>query len=155
MRSNVRKMPPGKLQVLIAGARTIYFAGGSCGVGEELALKFCELGKKKARFIPGTQILHGPEEVIERGDVIFLLFADKYKEYFDRFALLKEKTGAYIFSIGEKAPFSDIDLPIDLLKNYKPYCILAYFWNILTAFAKTKGFSLDKGDKISKVGVSI
>jgi len=144
-----------KLLILISGARTVYFAGGSCGIGEEVSLKFTELAKKKAKFIPGTQILHGPEEVIEKGDVVFLFFANKYKKYFDRFKQMKEKTGCYFVSVGEKCNFADFEVDIELLCGFKPYCILAYFWNILTRFALAKGYSLDKGEKISKVGVSV
>lgn len=155
MNNNIKNQIPSNLLVLVSGARSVYFVGGSGGIGEELALKFSELGKKKSAFIAGTQILHGTEEVIEKGDVVFLLFADRYRDYYDRFAKMKEKTGCYIFTIGDKAPFSDVALDIDLISGFKPYCILSYFWNFLTEFAKIKGFSLDKGEKIEKVGVKV
>lgn len=155
MKYNLSLPIDNKLLVFIAGAKTVYFAGGSCGIGEEVALKFCELGKKKARFVPGTQILHGPEEVIERGDLVFLLFADRYSDYFDRFKQMKEKTGAHFVLLGKKNGLSDVVADLKLVKGYESYCILAYFWNILTRFALIKGYSLDKGEKISKVGVSV
>jgi len=142
-----------KLLILISGARTVYFTGGSLGIGEEVALKFNELAKKKTKYIPGTQILHGSEEVIERGDVVFILFADRYKPYYDRFISMREKTGCYIFTIGNGSKLSEFGLDLELVDGFKPYCILSYFWNILTKFALTKGFSLDKGEKIVKVGV--
>lgn len=143
-----------RLLVLISGARTVYFTGGSLGIGEEVALKFNELAKKKTKYIPGTQILHGSEEVIEKGDVVFILFADRYKQYYDRFAQMKEKTGCYIFTIGNGNKLCEFSLDLELVDGFKPYCILSYFWNILTKFALMKGFSLDKGEKIVKVGVS-
>jgi len=154
MRENFKKKIPTSLLVNISGARTIYFVGGHGGIGEEIALKFVELAKKKAKFIPGTQILHGAEEVIERGDVIFLLFAERYKNYFDRFKSLKEKTHCHIYTIGKDVSFAEIALEIELVSGFKPYCMLPYFWNMLTQFAKLKGFSLDKGEKIAKVGVA-
>lgn len=143
-----------KLLVLISGARTVYFTGGSFGIGEEISLKFNELAKKKTKYIPGTQILHGSEEVIEKGDVVFIFFADRYKPYYDRFASMKEKTGCYIFTVGNGDKLSDQKLGIEMLDGFKPYCILSYFWNILTKFALLKGYSLDKGEKIVKIGVS-
>lgn len=154
MRNNFRKEIPAALLVNISGARTVYFVGGISGVGEEIALKFVELAKKKAKFIPGTQILHGAEEVIEKGDVVFLLFADRYKKYYDRFKEMKAKTGCHVYSIGSDVSFADISLEIELISGFKPYCMLPYFWNILARFAQLKGFSLDKGEKIAKVGVA-
>jgi fructoselysine-6-P-deglycase FrlB-like protein len=155
MRQNKDIEVDSKLLILISGARTVYFAGGSNGIGEEIALKFSELAKKKSKFIPGTQILHGTEEVIEKGDVVFLLFANQYSDYMDRFKQMKQKTGCHFVAIGENCEFADFNPKIKLVSGYRPYCILAYFWNILTRFALVKGYSLDKGDKISKVGVSI
>ena len=154
MRENFKKKIPISLLVNISGARTVYFVGGSSGIGEEIALKFVELAKKKAKFIPGTQILHGAEEVIEKGDVIFLLFAERYKNYFDRFKSLKEKTDCHIYTIGKDVSFAETALDVELVSGFKPYCMLPYFWSMLTQFAKLKGFSLDKGDKIAKVGVA-
>lgn len=142
-----------RLLILISGARTVYFTGGSLGIGEELALKFNELAKKKTKYIPGTQILHGSEEVIEKGDVVFILFADRYKQYYDRFAQMREKTGCYIFTIPDGNKLCEFPLDLKTIDDFKPYCVLSYFWNILTKFALTKGFSLDKGEKIVKVGV--
>jgi fructoselysine-6-P-deglycase FrlB-like protein len=155
MRKNKDIEVDNKLLILISGARTVYFAGGSNGIGEEIALKFSELGKKKSKFIAGTQILHGTEEVIEKGDIVFLLFADKYIDYMDRFEQMKQKTGCHFVAVGEKCKFADFNLQINFVTGYRPYCILAYFWNILTRFALIKGYSLDKAEKISKVGVSI
>lgn len=151
-RNNAKEIPT-KLLVLISGARTVYFAGGDSGIGYEISLKFMELAKKKSKFIPGTQILHGPEEVIEKGDVVFLLFADKYKAYFDRFKEMKNKTGCHLILVGHKNPVSEMDLDVELAKGYRPYSMLSYFWNLLTQYAKLKGFNLDKGDRIQKVGV--
>lgn len=153
MQTNIELELDPKLLVLISGARTVYFTGGSFGIGEEISLKFNELAKKKSKYIPGTQILHGSEEVIEKGDVIFIIFADRYKPYYDRFIQMREKTGCYIFTIGNGDKISDLKLDIEMLDEFKPYCILSYFWNILTKFALTKGYSLDKGEKIVKVGV--
>lgn len=154
MDQNIKCEIDPKLLVLISGARTIYFTGGSFGIGEEIALKFNELAKKKTKYIPGTQILHGSEEVIEKGDVVFVLFADRYKPYYDRFKQMREKTGCYIFTVGNGSTLSEFHLDIGMVDSFKPYCILSYFWNILTKFALMKGFSLDKGEKIVKVGVS-
>lgn len=144
-----------RLTLAIAGAQTVYFVGGSTGIGEEIALKFNELAKKKSKFIPGTQILHGSEEVIEKGDVVFLLFADKYRDYADRFRQMKNKTGCIFITIGQNWPVSDVDVDLELVTGYKPYCYLAYFWNILTKYALLRGYSLDKADKIAKVGVGV
>ncbi|PIT97343.1 hypothetical protein COT77_01845 [Candidatus Berkelbacteria bacterium CG10_big_fil_rev_8_21_14_0_10_41_12] len=153
MEKNSKIDIPHKIPVLVSGARTVYFAGGDSGIGYEISLKFMELAKKKSKFIPGTQILHGPEEVIEKGDVVFLLFADKYKVYFDRFKEMRNKTGCHLFLIGSKNPLTELALEIELVKGYKPYCILAYFWNLLKDFATLKGYNLDKAEKISKIGV--
>lgn len=153
MRENISVQIDPRLLVLISGARTVYFTGGSLGIGEELALKFNELAKKKTKYIPGTQILHGSEEVIEKGDVIFILFADRYKQYYDRFVQMREKTGCYIFTIPNGNKICEFPLELQMVDDFKPYCILSYFWNILTEFALVKGFSLDKGEKIVKVGV--
>jgi len=153
MRANLKKKISHKLLVQISGARTVYFIGGYSGIGEEISLKFTELAKKKSKFVPGTQILHGLEEVIEKGDAVFLLFAERYKKYLDRFRMMKTKTGCYLYFVGSHNSISDIELDLELAKGFKPYCILAYFWNILTEFALLKGYSLDKGEKISKVGV--
>ncbi len=154
MRENFKKPISTSLLINISGARTIYFVGGHSGIGEETALKFVELAKKKTKFIPGTQILHGAEEVIEKGDVVFLLFADHYKKYYDRLKEMKEKTGCHFYSIGNGSTFSDENIELNLISGFRPYCMLPYFWNLLSQFAKLKGFSLDKGDKIVKVGVA-
>lgn len=155
MKSNLNLPIDTRLTLAIAGAQTVYFVGGSTGIGEEVALKFNELAKKKSKFIPGTQILHGSEEVIEKGDVVFLLFADKYRDYADRFRQMKEKTGCFFVTVGQNWPISDADAKLELVSNYKPYCYLAYFWNILTKYALLRGYSLDKADKIAKVGVGV
>lgn len=153
MKKNISSAIDNRLTLAIAGAQTVYFVGGSTGIGEEVALKFNEIAKKKSKFIPGTQILHGSEEVIEKGDVVFLLFADKYRDYADRFAEMKLKTGCFFVTIGKNWPISDIEACLELVKGYKPYCYLAYFWNILTKYALLRGYSLDKAEKIAKVGV--
>lgn len=153
MKKNLNLSIDSRLVLAIAGAQTVYFVGGSTGIGEEVALKFNELAKKKSKFIPGTQILHGSEEVIEKGDVVFLLFAEKYRDYADRFKQMKEKTGCFFVTVGQNWPISDVDARLELVSGYKPYCYLAYFWNILTKYALLRGYSLDKADKIAKVGV--
>ena len=62
---------PAEIVDWVKKAETIYFAGYNDGVAEELTLKTNEITRRKSDFLEGTYALHGIEEVMKEGDIIF------------------------------------------------------------------------------------
>jgi glucosamine 6-phosphate synthetase-like amidotransferase/phosphosugar isomerase protein len=64
---------PQDIVAAAAQAPTLYFSGYNDGVAEELTLKTNEITRKKSDFLEGTYAVHGIEEVMEPGDVVFVV----------------------------------------------------------------------------------
>ena len=140
---------PAEIVDWVRGANTIYFAGMNDGVAEELTLKTNEITRRKSDFLEGTYALHGPEEVMQDGDVVFVInpieseYA-KYKTVFD---------GAHVHVVAidtKPTPFTTIVVPD--AGDLQQYVYLCAGWNILVEIASADGINLDKPERARKVG---
>ena len=130
-------------------ANTIYFAGMNDGVAEELTLKTNEIVRGKSDFLEGTYALHGPEEVMQEGDIVFVInpIESEYAKYQTVFG------GAHVHVVAidtKPTPFTTIVVPdAGLLQQYVYLCA---GWNILVEIATAAGINLDKPERARKVG---
>jgi glucosamine--fructose-6-phosphate aminotransferase (isomerizing) len=133
-----------------AGARTIYFAGLNDGVAEELTLKTNEITRKTSDFLEGTYAVHGIEEVMDAGDIVFVVEpiaeeVEKFKE------VLVDGVGMKVVAISTaKVPLETIQVPDAGEMN--PYVFLAAGWNVLIEIGLLLGIDLDKPERARKVG---
>ena len=128
----------------------IYFAGYNDGVAEELTLKTNEIARKKSDYLEGTYAVHGIEEVLEKGDVIFII--DPIKEETEKFQkVLVDGAGAKVFAIAtHETPFQTIITPD--AGDFNPYLFLCTGWNLLVEIGLASGQNLDKTNRARKVG---
>ncbi|MDP7636088.1 MAG: sugar isomerase [Phycisphaerae bacterium] len=133
-----------------AGARTIYFAGVNDGVAEDLTLKTNEITRKTSDFLEGTYAVHGIEEVMDAGDIVFVVEpiaeeVEKFKE------VLVDGVGMKVVAISSaKVPLETIQVPDAGEMN--PYVFLAAGWNVLIEIGLSLGIDLDKAERARKVG---
>lgn len=130
-------------------AKTIYFAGLNDGVAEELTLKTNEITRRKSDFLEGTYALHGPEEVMQDGDIVFVVepIKDEYEKYMKVFG----GANVHVVAIApEKTPFTTILVPD--AGEYQQYVDLCAGWNILVEIGVSLGINLDKPERARKVG---
>ena len=131
-------------------AETIYFAGYNDGVAEELTLKTNEITRRKSDFLEGTYVLHGIEEVMRRGDIIFMVDPiegeyEKFQEY------LVDGAGVRIVAISDHdTPFPTIKVPS--AGDFNPYVFLCAGWNLLVEIGISTGMDLDHPNRARKVG---
>ena len=130
-------------------AKTIYFAGMNDGVAEELTLKTNEIVRHKSDFLEGTYALHGPEEVMEDGDIVFVVnpIESEYKKYQKVFG------GANVHVVAidtKKTPFTTVVVPE--AGELQQYVYLCAGWNILVEIGLSLGVNLDKPSRARKVG---
>lgn len=131
-------------------AKTIYFAGMNDGVAEELTLKTNEITRRKSDFLEGTYALHGPEEVMEDGDVVFVV-APVESEY-AKYKTVFEGAGVHAVAIDTKpTPFPQTIVVPDA-GDLQAYVNLCAGWNILVEIASADGINLDKPSRARKVG---
>ena len=140
---------PAEIINWVRGARTIYFAGMNDGVTEELTLKTNEITRRKSDFLEGTYALHGPEEVMEDGDIVFVVnpIESEYQKYQTVFG------GANVHVVAidtKKTPFTTIVVPD--AGDLQAYVYLAAGWNTLVEIAQADGINLDKPNRARKVG---
>lgn len=130
-------------------ARTIYFAGMNDGVAEELTLKTNEITRRKSDFLEGTYALHGPEEVMQDGDIVFVV--EPIKDEYEKYQKVFGGANVHVVAIApEKTPFTTIVVPE--AGEYQQYVDLCAGWNILVAVGVALGINLDKPERARKVG---
>ncbi len=128
----------------------IYFAGWGNGVAEELSLKAGELLRKKTRFLDGTMLLHGIEEIMDKGELIVLI--DPFEE--DE-ALIKERLekniGVDVIVVSERQTlFPTILIPE--APGFECYIQMAASWNLLIGAGLQLGLDIDHPARVKKVG---
>ncbi len=131
-------------------AQTIYFAGYNDGVAEELTLKTNEITRRKSDFLEGTYALHGIEEVMQEGDIIFWIdpIADEYDKIQD---CLVKGAGVKVVAIADHdTPFPTIKTPA--AGDFNPYVYLCAGWNVLVEIGIATGMDLDHPNRARKVG---
>jgi glutamine---fructose-6-phosphate transaminase (isomerizing) len=131
-------------------ARMIYFAGYNDGVAEELTLKTNEITRKPSDFLEGTYAVHGIEEVMHPGDVVFVV--EPIAEEMDKFKqVLVDGVGLKVVAISSRpTPMETILVPDAGEMN--PYVFLAAGWNVLVEIGLALGINLDKASRARKVG---
>ncbi len=136
----------------IAGAPTVYFAGRTDGVAEELALKANEIVRARSDFLPGTYAVHGIEEVMDPADV--LIWIDPPAEYEAKFReVLEGGVGLSIIAIAAReTSFPTIRIPEPADTDTRAYLELAAGWNLLIEAGVSLGINIDKPDRARKVG---
>ena len=140
---------PAEIVEWARGAKTIYFAGLNDGVTEELTLKTNEITRRKSDFLEGTYALHGPEEVMEDGDIVFVVnpIESEYAKYQTVF------NGAHVHVVAldtKQTPFTTIVVPD--AGELQGYVYLCAGWNLLVEIASADGINLDKPVRARKVG---
>jgi glucosamine--fructose-6-phosphate aminotransferase (isomerizing) len=131
-------------------APTIYFAGFNDGVAEELTLKTNEITRKKSDFLEGTYAVHGIEEVMDPGDIVFVV--DPIEDEVDKFHDVLEKgVGLKVVAIASRPTrFPTILVPD--AGDFAPYVYLCAGWNVLVEIGMASGINLDKPQRARKVG---
>jgi glucosamine--fructose-6-phosphate aminotransferase (isomerizing) len=135
----------------LVNSNTIFFSGYNNGVAEELTLKTNEILRKKSGFLPGTYLLHGIEEVIEKNDVIILVdpFESEYEKIYEIYC---KNIGATVVAITNNAsPFLNISIPeSDQFED--GYIKLAAGWNLLVEAGIALNVQMDKTMRARKIG---
>jgi glucosamine--fructose-6-phosphate aminotransferase (isomerizing) len=131
-------------------APTIYFAGFNDGVAEELTSKTNEITRKKSDFLEGTYAVHGIEEVMDPGDIVFVV--DPIDDEADKFHDVLEKgVGLKVVAIANRPTrFPTILVPD--AGDFTPYVYLCAGWNVLVEIGMASGINLDKPQRARKVG---
>lgn len=140
---------PAEVVDWVKGAKTIYFAGMNDGVAEELTLKTNEITRRKSDFLEGTYALHGPEEVMEDGDIVFVV-APIESEY-EKYKAVFNGANVHVVAIDTKqTPFTTIVVPE--AGELQQYVYLCAGWNILVEVGVADNINLDKPNRARKVG---
>lgn len=131
------------------GARTIYFAGMNDGVAEELTLKTNEITRRKSDFLEGTYALHGPEEVMQEGDIVFIV--EPIESEYEKYRTVFDGAGVHVVAIASKqTPFTTVVVPD--AGEYQQYVDLCAGWNVLVEIGVADNINLDKPQRARKVG---
>ncbi|MCX7014832.1 MAG: SIS domain-containing protein [Candidatus Sumerlaeota bacterium] len=166
----------------LARAETVYVAGRDDGVAEEIALKACEIVRKKAVFCEGTYILHGVEEVMTPRDAVLLIDPfeaewEKYQEVLTRgvglpvLAICGERSQTACgersqtacgersrTTCGERSrttasrPTPFPTIPIPSMPEFDSYLQLCAGWNLLVAAGLALTLDIDHPRRARKVG---
>lgn len=140
---------PAEVVEWVKGAKTIYFAGMNDGVAEELTLKTNEITRRKSDFMEGTYSLHGPEEVMEDGDIVFVV--EPIKSEYEKYKAVFGGANVHVVAIApEQTPFTTIVVPE--AGDYQQYVDLCAGWNILVEVGMSDNINLDKPKRARKVG---
>ena len=130
-------------------AKTIYFAGMNDGVAEELTLKTNEITRRKSDFLEGTYALHGPEEVMQDNDIVFVV--NPIESEYQKYKTVFEGAHVHVVAIDTKpTPFTTIVVPDAGL--LQPYVYLCAGWNILVEIGMADSINLDKPERARKIG---
>lgn len=140
---------PTEIVEWVKGARTIYFAGMNDGVAEELTLKTNEITRRKSDFLEGTYALHGIEEVMQDGDIVFVV--EPIESEYEKYQKVFGNANVHVVAIDTKpTPFTTIVVPE--AGEMQPYIYLAAGWDILVEVGLALGINLDKPTRARKVG---
>lgn len=140
---------PSEVVEWVKGAKTIYFAGMNDGVAEELTLKTNEITRRKSDFLEGTYALHGPEEVMQDGDIVFVV--EPIESEYEKYKSVFGGANVHVVAISpRKTPFSTIVVPD--AGDLQQYVDLCAGWNILVEVGVADGINLDKPERARKVG---
>ena len=135
----------------LVNANTIFFTGYNNGVAEELSLKTNEILRKKSGFLPGTFLLHGIEEVIQKDDLIVLVdpIESEYEKIYNVYC---KNIGAKVIALTNNAsPFISVSVPeADRFQN--GYVRLAAGWNVLVEAGVKLNVQMDKTARARKIG---
>lgn len=130
-------------------ATTIYFAGMNDGVAEELTLKTNEIVRRKSDFLEGTYALHGPEEVMQEGDIVFVV--EPIEAEYEKYQTVFGGANVHVVAISSKqTPFETILVPD--AADLQQYVDLCAGWNVLVEIGIALGINLDKPNRARKVG---
>ena len=141
---------PAEIVDWVKGAHTIYFAGFNDGVAEELTLKTNEITRRKSDFLEGTYAVHGLEEVMQDGDIVFLV--NPIESEYDKFLTVFKGAGVHVVAIDTKpTPFERTVIVPDA-GEMQPYVYLCAGWNILVEVGLSDGINLDKPERARNVG---
>ena len=141
---------PAEIVEWVKGAHTIYFGGMNDGVAEELTLKTNEITRRKSDFLEGTYAVHGIEEVMQEGDIVFLV--NPIESEYDKFLTVFKGAGVHVVAIDTKpTPFEKTIIVPDA-GEMQPYVYLCAGWNILVEVGISDGINLDKPERARKVG---
>lgn len=143
------EVPPEIVEVL-AGARTLYWAGRNDGAAEELTLKTNEIARKKSDFLEGTYAAHGIEEVLESSDALVVVdpFPDEEAKFEE---VLVKGAGIRVVAIAQRETrFSALRVPS--YGDFSPYIQLCAGWNLLVAAGLALGVDLDHPVRARKIG---
>jgi glutamine---fructose-6-phosphate transaminase (isomerizing) len=139
-----------KLVKLTAEAPFIYFAGWNNGVAEELSLKAGELLRKKTRYLDGTLLLHGIEEIMDRGELVVLIDPYEEEEAIIR-KRLEENIGVNVIAISERQTIFP-GIPVAEAPGFECYIQMAAVWNLLVKASLMLGLDIDHPARVKKVG---
>jgi glucosamine--fructose-6-phosphate aminotransferase (isomerizing) len=141
---------PAEIVEWARGAKTIYFAGMNDGVAEELTLKTNEITRRKSDFLEGTYAVHGIEEVMQEGDIVFLV--NPIESEYEKFLTVFKGAGVHVVAIDTKATPFERTIIVPDAGPMQPYVYLCAGWNILVEVATSDGINLDKPERARKVG---
>lgn len=141
---------PAEIVEWVKGAHTIYFAGYNDGVAEELTLKTNEITRRKSDFLEGTYAVHGIEEVMQDGDIVFLV--NPIESEYDKFLTVFKGAGVHVVAIDTKPTPFERTIIVPDAGPMQPYVYLCAGWNILVEVATSDGINLDKPERARKVG---
>lgn len=131
-------------------ANTIYFAGYNDGVAEELTLKTNEITRRKSDFLEGTYAVHGIEEVMQEGDIVFVV--NPMESEYEKFISVLENVGVHVVAIDTKPTPFERTIIVPEAGELQPYVFLCAGWNVLVEVAISDGINLDKPERARKVG---
>ena len=141
---------PAEIVEWVKSAHTIYFGGMNDGVAEELTLKTNEITRRKSDFLEGTYAVHGIEEVMQEGDIVFLV--EPIESEYDKFLTVFKGAGVHVVAIDtKKTPFEKTIIVPDA-GEMQAYVDLCAGWNILVEVGISDGINLDKPERARKVG---
>ena len=141
---------PAEVVAWVKGAHTIYFAGYNDGVAEELTLKTNEITRRKSDFLEGTYAVHGIEEVMQEGDIVFVV--DPIESEYEKFQSVFQGAGVHVVAISTKQTPFEQTIVVPDAGELQPYVYLCAGWNVLVEVGISDGINLDKPERARKVG---
>lgn len=143
---------PMDLTDLMKNASTIYWAGLSNGVAEELTLKTNEIIRKPADFLAGTYAVHGIEEVMAEDQLVILLDLFEEEEKYEQ--VLAKGVGMSVIAVADlETRFRTVTVPE--FGEFTPYLQMAAGWSLLVETGIALGIDLDKPVRARKIGYEV
>jgi glutamine---fructose-6-phosphate transaminase (isomerizing) len=141
---------PAEIVDWVKGAHTIYFSGRNDGVAEELTLKTNEITRRKSDYLEGTYAVHGIEEVMQEGDIVFIV--NPLESEYDKFISVMKGAGVHTVAIDTKQTPFERTIIVPEAGELQNYVYLCAGWNVLVEVAVSDGINLDKPERARKVG---